>query len=134
VRRSTRLGWQLLVGSWALILFLALSLTADYLDYLSGSMELADTVQYAGMAVIATVLLYTNLSLAGGMGDLRRIIAAVIVGGGIVAAVAVSDHAESMENRLAPNYSHTLKPPFLEPSRADTIEQFIEESGKIFKE
>jgi hypothetical protein len=134
VRRHAQFALQLLVGNVVYILFIALSLAVEYIDYMSGSVAVADTFQYAGDAVLATALLFINMSLAGGMNDLRRGIVSVLVGGGVVAAVAVSDHAESGENRLLPVYSHTLKPISGRFSHADSLDQFIAEGGKIFGE
>ncbi len=133
VRRTTRFSLQLVVGNCALLCFLALSILVEYIDYATGNVAVANGFQYAGDAVLSMILLFINLTLAGGTSDLRRIAVAVIVGGGVVAAIAVSEHAESGENRLVPVYSHTLKPLFGKLSPTASLDQFIAESGKIFR-
>jgi pSer/pThr/pTyr-binding forkhead associated (FHA) protein len=133
VRRTTRFSLQLLVGNSALLCYLALSILVEYIDYATGNVAVADAFQYAGDAVLSMLLLFISITLAGGAPDLRRIVVSVIVGGGVVAAIAVSEHAESGENRLVPVYSHTLKPLFGKLSPASSLDQFIGESGKIFR-
>jgi hypothetical protein len=48
--------------------------------------------------------------------------------------VALTDYASRIENRLTPEYSQTLKPPYAPVARNISPEQFIRESEHLFDE
>jgi hypothetical protein len=134
VRRRAFFSLQLIVADCAFLSVLALTLLSEYVDYFSSSVRAADLVQYSGMVAISAILLYINLSLATGNAGLRRAVISTVIGGGIIAAVALTDYASRIENRLTPEYSQTLKPPYAPVARSISPEQFIRESEHLFDE
>jgi hypothetical protein len=134
LRRKSHYGFQLIIANGALIFIVIVASLTEYVDYLSGSVKIADIVQYSVMALLLAILLYANLSIAIGRTDIRRAVIALIIAVGVIAAIAITDHAESFENRLMPEYSQTLKPPYFHITRHVTLDQFTKESETLFSD
>ena len=134
VKRRGDFGMQLIVANAALILFYLLAALAEWIDYLTSSVRISELIRYTSLGLLSILLLFANLRLATGIADFRRAIIALAIGGGIIAVIAVSDHAQNDENNITPEYSHTLKPPYLLPSRAMTVEQFFKDNKALFRE
>jgi pSer/pThr/pTyr-binding forkhead associated (FHA) protein len=132
ILRKSQYSLQLIIANGALVAIILLTSLTEYIDYLSGSVKIADTVQYIVMALLLAILLFTNLGIATGIADLRRAMIALVIAGGVIAAIAVTDHAESFENRLTPEFSRTLKPPYFKITRSITIDRFIKENETLF--
>jgi hypothetical protein len=134
VRRRSRYGLQLALANGAFVCVFLMTAFAEYIDYFTSSVGISDLVQYAGMAILATLLLYSNIRIATGVGDARRAIISFVIGGAVVAAVAVTDRAESVENRSTPQYSRTMKPPYAKLAKSVALDKFIKDSERLFKE
>ena len=133
VRRKSNYALQLMAANGALVFILLLTVSVEYIDYFTSSTKAATIVQYAGMALLAVLLLFVNLTISTGAVNLRRTIIAVVIGVGTIAIVAVADHAERFENRISPEYSHSLKPPYAKIAPSITLDQFIKDSERLFK-
>ena len=134
VRRKSRYGQQLMVANGAFVLLFLITAFAEYIDYFTSSVRLSDIVQYVGLALLATLLLIINIRIATGIAGIRRAAISFVIGSAIVAAVAVTDRAESFENGISPEFSRTMKPPYALLAKSLTLDQFIKESGELFKE
>lgn len=133
VKRRADFGLQLIVANCAFILFFTAAGMAEWLEYATSSVGVSNVAGYAGMGTLAVALLFVNLNIATGIADLRRAFIAVCIGGGIVATIAVSDHAQNAGNELAPRYSQTLKPPVFPVIKTVTIDQFFEKKESLFR-
>jgi hypothetical protein len=133
VKRRGDFSMQLIAASWAFTLFFLLAALAEWIDYRTSSIQISELIRYAGMGLLSILLLFANLRLATGIADFRRAIIALAVGGGIIAVIAVSNLAQKDENDITPEYSSTLKPPYLLPARAVTVEQFFRDAEALFK-
>jgi hypothetical protein len=132
VRRKGHYGLQLMVANGALVFVLLLTALTEYIDYFTNGAISTDIVQYSGMAILSTLLLFSNLAISTGIANLRRAAIALFIGSGIVATVAITDRAESFEKKITPEYSRTLKPPYAKIARSTTLEKFIKESEALF--
>jgi hypothetical protein len=132
VRRRAHFALQLIVANCALVSILALTSLAEYVDYFSCSTNAADITQYTGIALITIVLLFINFSITTGAADLRRAIISVVIGGGVIATVALTDFAARFENHITPEYSQTLKPPYARITKSISLDQFLNKCGSLF--
>jgi pSer/pThr/pTyr-binding forkhead associated (FHA) protein len=134
VLRKAQFSLQLIVANGALVCILALTLLSEYVDYFTCSTLTADIIQYTGMMIITAMLLFINLSITTGTADLRRAIISFIIGGSVIAAVALNDYAARFENRITPEYSQTLKPPYAKIAQSEPLDGFILECESLFNE
>jgi hypothetical protein len=134
VKRRGDFSMQLIVASCALILFFLLATLAEWADYRTSSIQISELMRYGGMGLLSMLLLIANLRLATGIADFRRAIIALSIGGGIIAVIAVSNHAQKEGYDITPEYSSTLKPPSLLPLKAVTMERFFRDADALFKE
>jgi hypothetical protein len=132
LRRKSRFSLQFITANGALVCIIVITVSTEYFDYLSGSEKMASVFQYAAMALLSALLLFANLVIATGIADVRRALSALLIGGGVIAVIAIVDHAESFENRISPAYSRTLKPPYAKITRSITLDRFIKESETLF--
>jgi hypothetical protein len=91
-------------------------------------------MQYTGMALITATLLFINLAITTGTADLRRAVISLVIGGSAIAAVALNDYAARFENRITPEYSQTLKPPYAKIAQSKPLDGFILEYESLFNE
>jgi hypothetical protein len=131
-RRRGDYSLQLIVANGAFLLFFLIAALADYIDYFTSSVSLSDLARYAGLGILSAGLLFMNLKIAMGNVNLRRAVIALSVGGGIIAVIAVSDHAQRAENDITPLYSSTLKPPYALRAKPVSVEEFFKENEKLF--
>jgi len=134
VRRRAQFGLQLIVANGALVSVLVFTALTEYVDYFTSSTRAADIIQYTGMVLITALLLFVNLAITTGTADLRRAVISVVIGGGVIATVAVTDYASRFENHITPEYSQTLKPPYAKITRSIPLDQFIKESEPLFRD
>jgi hypothetical protein len=132
VKRNGDFGKQLIMANGAFLLFFLIAAISEYVDFFASSVPLADVTRYAGFGLLSTGLLVTCTRIATGFIDLRRVIIAFSIGGGIIALLAVSDHARYLDNKITPVYSRTLKPPYAPAGRAVPLDEFFEECEKTF--
>jgi hypothetical protein len=134
VLRRAQFALQLIVANGALVCILALTLLSEYVDYFTCSTLTADIMQYTGMALITATLLFINLAITTGTADLRRAVISLVIGGSAIAAVALNDYAARFENRITPEYSQTLKPPYAKIAQSKPLDGFILEYESLFNE
>jgi hypothetical protein len=134
VLRKAQFSLQLIVANCAFVCILALTLLSEYVDYFTCSTLAADIIQYAGMLTITSMLLFINLWITTGTSDLRRKIISFVIGGSVIAAVALNDYASRFENRITPEYSQTLKPPYAKIAKSKPLDGFILECESLFNE
>jgi hypothetical protein len=134
IRRKSRYGLQLIVANGAFILIFIVTVLAEYIDYVTSSVTISDIVQYIAMALLAAVLLFVNIRIATGIADLRRATISLVIGASVIAAIAITDRAQSFENSTTPQYSRTLKPPYAKLAKSVSLDEFIKESEKMFRE
>lgn len=132
VRRRAAFSSQFLVANGGFVLVLAITSLTEYIDFYAGSPRISNTFQYVSMGLLAALALFISLKIAAGVADARRAFVALAIGGGVVGAIALIDHAESVKNRLAPVYSRTLKPPYAKHARSVTLDEFMKDCGKLF--
>jgi pSer/pThr/pTyr-binding forkhead associated (FHA) protein len=133
VRRRANFGMQLIIANGAFVLILVITELYGYLDYFTSSVKTADIFQYACMALLSSLVLFRSLKTATGNAGLRRMLLAFVLGTGIVAAIAFTEHADSFEKNLSPKYSQTLKPPYAKIAKSVSLDAFMKESEKLFK-
>lgn len=131
-RRKGSFGMQLIIANGAFTLILAITAIEEYLDYATSSVRTADIFQYVGMALLSSLVLYFSLKTATGNAGLRRMLLSFVIGTGIIAAIAVTEHAEGFEKNISPDYSQTLKPPYAKIAKSASLEIFMKNSGKLF--
>lgn len=135
VRRKAQFSLQLITANCALASVVVLTALTEYIDYFTSSTNTADIIQYTGMMLITAILLFVNLAITTGTAaGLRRAVISVVIGGGIIATIAVTDYASRFENRITPEYSQTLKPPYAKIARSVPLDQFIKESENLFRD
>jgi hypothetical protein len=134
VKRRGDFSMQLIVANSAFILFFLLSALVEFIDYQTSNVRISELTRYVGMGLFSILLLFANLRLATGIADFRRAVIALAIGGGIIAVIAVSNHAQKVENDITPEYSSTLKAPSLLPLRTMTVERFFKDAEALFKE
>jgi hypothetical protein len=134
IRRKSSYGHQLLLANGAFVGITLLTILSEYIDYWTNSVGFADFIQFASMALLGTVLLYVNIRIATGTGNLRRAVISFVISGAVITAIALSDRAERYENRGTPQYSRTVKPPYAKLAKSVSLEEFIKDGEKLFKE
>ncbi|MBN1127551.1 MAG: hypothetical protein JXA71_01090, partial [Chitinispirillaceae bacterium] len=132
VKRSGDFAMQLIIADSAFLLFFLIAALAEHVDFFSASVPIADAARYAGFGLLSAGLLVANTRIATGCIDLRRVIIAFAISFGLIALLAMSDHARYLENKITPVYSQTLKPPYAPAGRAVPLDEFFMECGKIF--
>jgi len=133
IRRKGHYALQLIVANSAFILILLFTALTEYIDYFTSSTTTADVFQFTSMALLTALLLFVNLTITTGAVNLRRAIIAIVIGGGVIGIIVVSKHTESYENRIVPEYSSSLKPPYSKIAPSSTLDQFISDGEKLFK-
>jgi hypothetical protein len=132
-KRRGDFSMQLLTANVSFILFFLIVALAEWVDYWTSSVRISDLIRYTGIGLLSISLLFVNLKIATGIADIRRAVIALSIGGGIIAVIAVSDHAQSAQNDILPVYSRTLKPPYVSFSRALTVDQFFSHNERLFR-
>jgi hypothetical protein len=132
VRRKSFFGKQLIIANIAFICIIFVTALYEYLDYFTSSVGTADIFQYICMAVLSSLVLFHSLKTATGNAGLRRVLLSFVIGTGIVAAIAVTEHADNFEKNISPKYSQTLKPPYAKIAKSVSLETYIKNSEKLF--
>jgi hypothetical protein len=132
VRRRGNFGTQLIIANIAFMLILIFAGVAEYVDYFTCSVKAGNLFQYACMAILASLALFQSLKTATGNARFKRALLSLVIGTGIVAAIAVTEHADTFEKSIAPDYSQTLKPPYVKIAKSANLDSFIKESKRLF--
>jgi hypothetical protein len=132
VRRRGFFGMQLIIANSAFLFVLLITALYEYLDYFTSNVTVADLFQYFSMAVLFSLVLFYSLKTATGNAGLKRVFLSFAIGTGIVAAIAVTEHADTFEKNISPKYSQTLKPPYAKIDKSVGLDAFIQNCGKLF--
>lgn len=132
-RKKAHFGLQYTITNMSIILMIISSMIIEFVDYYTGSIQLAKVLEYTTVVLISTVALFGNLVVATGVLTIRRFALSFGIIGFLALTVAISEHSHSLEDKITPKYSTTLKPPFIKPAKSLSYESYLKECTPLFE-
>jgi len=110
VIHSFRFMIHLGISGIASIVFVILFTAEEYLEFLFSAPAEARVVEFAGFAVIFSLLLYSHLSVMSELSRRKRILSSALISLGIVSVLLLTDYVQRKEFSNEIRFSHVIKP------------------------
>jgi hypothetical protein len=117
----------------SIILAIVTSVGIEYIDYYTSNFQLTKVLEYSTAILFSTAALFGNLVVSSGVFSLKRFVLSFGIIGIIGLTVAVSEHSSSLEDKISPRYSTTLKPPYVNFVKPLTFENYLKECKPLFE-
>jgi pSer/pThr/pTyr-binding forkhead associated (FHA) protein len=132
LRRGAQFSLQYIIASSALVAITFSTEATGYIDYFTCNTQVATVLGYAAIILISAGMLFGNISVSTAIADLRRLFIAIVIVGIIATTVAIIEHSQSLENKISPKYSSTLKPPFASFIKTVSLDDYTKECETLF--
>ncbi len=110
VTRSFRFMTHLALSGVASVAFLILVIGVEYFEFLFSSPTTARAIDFAGVAIILSLLLYTQLSIMSETPRWKRLLPSVLISAAIVSIVLLVQYTREKEFSAELRFSSVIKP------------------------
>jgi pSer/pThr/pTyr-binding forkhead associated (FHA) protein len=131
-RKKAHFGIQYTITNVSIILMIVSSVSIEYVDYYTGNIQLAKVLEYSTAILFSTATLFGNLVVSSGVITIRRFVLSFGIIGFLALTVAITEHSGSLEDKISPKYSTTLKPPFVKLVKPHSYENYLKECESLF--
>jgi hypothetical protein len=131
-RKKAYFGIQYTITNVSIILMIVSSISIEYIDYYTGNIQLAKVLEYSTTILFSTAALFGNLVVSSGVMSIKRFLLSFGIIGFIALTVAITEHSRSLEDKISPKYSTTLKPPYVNIVKPRSYKNYLKECEPLF--
>jgi pSer/pThr/pTyr-binding forkhead associated (FHA) protein len=131
-RKRANFAIQYTITNVSIILLIVSSAGMEYIDFYTGSIQLAKVLEYATVILFSTAALFSNLVVSTGVMTIKRFFISLGVVGFFALTVAITEHSSSLEDKISPKYSTTLKPPYVNIIKPIPFDRYLKECEPMF--
>jgi pSer/pThr/pTyr-binding forkhead associated (FHA) protein len=132
-RKKAYFGIHYTITNVSIILLIVSSVCIEYIDYYTGNILLAKVLEYTTAILFSTTALFSNLVVSSGIMTIKRVFISLGVVGFFALTVAISEHSSSIEDKISPENSTTLKPPYINIVKPLSFGNYLQECESLFE-
>src|SRR5512133_3570664 len=132
-RKKAHFGIQYTITNVSIIFLIASSAGIEYIDYYTGNIQLAKVLEYTTAILFSTAALFGNLVVSSGVITIRRFVLSFGIIGFFALTIAITEHSSSLEDKISPKYSTSLKPPYVNIVKPLSYEHYLKECEPLFE-
>ena len=105
---------------------------SEYITFITSSGIIAQAIGYLLIGIALFALLYMNIENATAISRKARLVASHGITWSLLLFALFMDYAGQPDFNYTPSFPSTLKPPFAQLSRSQTVENYLKDSEAIF--
>lgn len=131
VSHSFRFMTHLAISGMASIAFFVLVIAVEYFEFLFSVPAAARVVDFAGLAIVFSLLLYTHLSVISESSHWKRLFSSILISAAIVSIVLLIRYTKEKEFSTELRFSSVIKPIGRTWVRTVSTDEFFNDLGGL---